>query len=153
MARPMPVLPDVPSMIVPPGLSRPALSASSIIRTAIRSLIEFPGLNVSIFASTVASMTPRVMRLMRTIGVLPMTSRMFPATLRRVMAKMLRDLFDRQPPAKELQQEGRRSRGQELLLKGIGATKLLSMGLIEPLVAVLLGAVFLEERLTASTAL
>ncbi len=81
----MPVLPDVPSMIVPPGLSRPAFSASSIIRTAIRSLIEFPGLNVSIFASTVASMTPRVMRLMRTIGVLPMTSRMFPATLRTVM--------------------------------------------------------------------
>ena len=87
----MPVLPDVPSMIVPPGFSRPAFSASSIIRTAIRSLIEFPGLNVSIFASTVASMTPRVMRLMRTIGVLPMTSRMFPATLRTVMAKMLRD--------------------------------------------------------------
>ena len=81
----MPVLPDVPSMIVPPGLSRPAFSASSIIRTAIRSLIELPGLNVSIFASTVASMTPRVMRLMRTIGVSPMTSRMFPATLRTVM--------------------------------------------------------------------
>ena len=35
------------------------------------------------------------------------------------------------------------------LLKRIGATKLLSMGLIEPLIAVLLGAVFLDERLTA----
>jgi drug/metabolite transporter (DMT)-like permease len=39
------------------------------------------------------------------------------------------------------------------LLKRIGATKLLSMGLIEPLVAVLLGAVFLGERLTLNTAL
>ena len=39
------------------------------------------------------------------------------------------------------------------LLKRIGATKLLSMGLIEPLVAVLLGAVFLDERLTLNTAL
>ena len=38
------------------------------------------------------------------------------------------------------------------LLKRIGATKLLSMGLIEPLIAVLLGAVFLHERLTLRTA-
>src|SRR5204862_2318230 len=75
MARPMPVLPDVPSMIVPPGLSRPAFSASSIIFTAIRSLIELPGLNVSILASTVASTSPRVIRLMRTIGVSPIASR------------------------------------------------------------------------------
>ena len=49
----MPVLPDVPSMIVPPGFSSPARSASSIILTAIRSLIELPGLKVSIFARTV----------------------------------------------------------------------------------------------------
>jgi drug/metabolite transporter (DMT)-like permease len=34
------------------------------------------------------------------------------------------------------------------LLKRIGATRLLSMGLLEPLVAVLLGAAFLGERLT-----
>ena len=60
MASPMPVLPDVPSMIVPPGFSCPAFSASSIIRTAIRSLIELPGLKVSTFASTVASITPLV---------------------------------------------------------------------------------------------
>ena len=39
------------------------------------------------------------------------------------------------------------------LLKRIGATKLLSMGLIEPLIAVLLGAVFLDERLTLKTAI
>jgi len=38
------------------------------------------------------------------------------------------------------------------LLKRIGATSLLSMGLIEPLVAVLLGAVFLHEQLTMKTA-
>jgi drug/metabolite transporter (DMT)-like permease len=37
------------------------------------------------------------------------------------------------------------------LLKRIDATKLLSMGLIEPLVAVLLGAVFLHERVTVNT--
>jgi len=57
----MPVLPDVPSMIVPPGLSCPDRSASSTILMAIRSLIEFPGLKVSTLASTVASVTSRVM--------------------------------------------------------------------------------------------
>ena len=38
------------------------------------------------------------------------------------------------------------------LLKRMGATKLLSMGLIEPLIAVVLGAVFLDEQLTMKTA-
>src|ERR1051326_3458180 len=76
MARPMPVLPDVPSTMVPPGFSRPARSASSIILTAMRSLIELPGLNVSTFARTVPLTTPLVMRLMRTSGVSPMASRM-----------------------------------------------------------------------------
>src|SRR5438045_6655716 len=75
MASPMPVLPDVPSTIVPPGFSRPARSASSIIFTAMRSLIELPGLKVSILASTVASVTPFVIALMRTSGVWPMVSR------------------------------------------------------------------------------
>jgi drug/metabolite transporter (DMT)-like permease len=37
------------------------------------------------------------------------------------------------------------------LLKRIGATKLLSMGLIEPLLAVLLGAAFLDETMTVET--
>ena len=63
-------------MIVPPGLSRPARSASSIIVTAIRSLIELPGLKVSILASTVPFTTPFVSRLIRTIGVPPIASRM-----------------------------------------------------------------------------
>ena len=75
MARPMPVLPDVPSMIVPPGFRSPWRSASSIILTAMRSLIELPGLNVSSFARTVALMSPAVMELIRTIGVLPIASR------------------------------------------------------------------------------
>src|SRR4029450_1608851 len=52
MARPMPVLPDVPSMMVPPGFSRPSRSASSIILTAMRSLMELPGLKVSSLTST-----------------------------------------------------------------------------------------------------
>jgi drug/metabolite transporter (DMT)-like permease len=38
------------------------------------------------------------------------------------------------------------------LLKRIGATKLLSMGLIEPLIAVILGAAFLREHLTVRAA-
>src|SRR5438477_11659416 len=75
MARPMPVLPEVPSTIVPPGFRRPARSASSIIFTAMRSLIELPGLNVSSFARTVPLTTPLVIRLMRTIGVSPIASR------------------------------------------------------------------------------
>src|SRR3954447_5616816 len=72
----MPVLPDVPSIIVPPGLSAPARSASSIILSAMRSLIELPGLNVSIFASTVPLTMPLVILLIRTIGVSPIASRM-----------------------------------------------------------------------------
>ena len=50
MARPWPVLPDVGSMIVPPGLSRPARSAASIIGSPMRSLTEPPGLSVSSLA-------------------------------------------------------------------------------------------------------
>ena len=42
----------------------------------MRSLIELPGLNVSSLATTVPGHAPRVMRLMRTIGVWPMASRM-----------------------------------------------------------------------------
>ena len=63
-------------MMVPPGFSFPAFSASSIMRTAIRSLIELPGLNVSSLTRTSASITPRVMLWTRTIGVLPIALRM-----------------------------------------------------------------------------
>jgi drug/metabolite transporter (DMT)-like permease len=38
------------------------------------------------------------------------------------------------------------------LLKRIGATRLLSMGLVEPLIAVILGAAFLGERMTVDAA-
>ena len=62
-------------MIVPPGFSRPARSASSIIFTAMRSLIELPGLKVSSLTRTVPG-TSRAIRLIRTIGVWPMVSRM-----------------------------------------------------------------------------
>src|SRR5690606_13106648 len=75
MAKPIPVLPDVPSMMVPPGLSNPAASASSIIFTAIRSFIELPGLVVSILANIVP-FKPLTMRLSFTMGVLPIVSRM-----------------------------------------------------------------------------
>src|SRR5438128_6950983 len=76
MASPIPVLPEVPSMMVPPGFSNPAFSASSIIFTAILSLMELPGLKVSTFANTVAFI-PLVTwwSLMR--GVFPMDSRTF----------------------------------------------------------------------------
>jgi drug/metabolite transporter (DMT)-like permease len=37
------------------------------------------------------------------------------------------------------------------LLKRIGATRLLVMGLVEPLIAVLLGALFLDETMNART--
>src|SRR5882672_1179408 len=43
-ASPMPVLPEVPSIIVPPGLSRPFFSASSIMVMPMRSFTEPPGL-------------------------------------------------------------------------------------------------------------
>ena len=42
----------------------------------MRSLIELPGLKVSILARTSAATTPFVMRLMRTSGVSPIVSRM-----------------------------------------------------------------------------
>src|SRR5262245_53608386 len=104
MASPMPVLPEVPSMMVPPGLSSPARSASSIILTAMRSLIELPGLNVSTFARTVP-LTPLVMRLIRTIGVLPIASRIFARGFvtgkvynePRAFGVMLSQVFERPP--------------------------------------------------------
>jgi hypothetical protein len=70
------VLPLVGSTIVPPGRSRPARSASSIIRSAIRSLTEPPGLRYSILASTVAEI-PSVTWRSRTSGVLPISSTTF----------------------------------------------------------------------------
>src|SRR4028119_78853 len=43
IARPMPVLPDVGSTIVPPGRSAPDFSAPSTLATAIRALVARRG--------------------------------------------------------------------------------------------------------------
>ena len=69
----MPVLPDVGSTIVPPGRSAPDFSAASIMRTAMRSLTEPPGLKYSTFARTVAG-TSRPTDDSLTSGVLPTRS-------------------------------------------------------------------------------
>ena len=77
-ANPIPVFPEVPSMIVPPGFNLPSASASSIIFTAILSFTEFPGLNVSTLASTKAS-TSAVTLFSFTNGVLPIVPNIFSA--------------------------------------------------------------------------
>ena len=74
-ARPIPVFPDVPSIMVPPGLINPDFSASSIIFTAILSFMELPGLKVSTLASTSEGM-PFTTLFNFTRGVLPMVSSM-----------------------------------------------------------------------------
>jgi hypothetical protein len=47
MASPTPVLPLVPSTIVPPGFNRPSRSACSMIGKPMRSFTEPPGLKKS----------------------------------------------------------------------------------------------------------
>ena len=68
------MLPEVGSTIVPPGLSSPEASAASIIRTAIRSFTEPPGLKYSTLAST-SGLAPSVVFPSFTSGVLPTRSR------------------------------------------------------------------------------
>src|SRR5438309_11426682 len=75
----MPVLPEVGSMIVPPGLSFPERSASSIMARPMRSLIDPPGFARSDFIHTSARSPNR--RLIRMCGVLPMVSRTFAAII------------------------------------------------------------------------
>ena len=74
IASAMPVLPEVASTTVWPGLSVPRASASRTIASASRSLTEPPGLNDSTFAysATCAGAS----RCKRTMGVWPMVSRM-----------------------------------------------------------------------------
>ncbi len=76
-ASPIPVLPEVPSIMVPPGFNLPSFSASSIILRAILSFTEFPGLNVSTFAKTKAGKSSPNTLLSCTSGVLPIVSRIF----------------------------------------------------------------------------
>src|SRR5215813_3948720 len=73
MASPIPVLPLVGSTIVPPGLSAPVRSASSIIASAMRSFTLPPGLRDSTLATTAAPPGLGSLR-RRTRGVPPMSS-------------------------------------------------------------------------------
>ncbi len=69
----MPVLPAVPSTMVPPGFSRPDASASRMIASAARSLTEPPGFMNSALprmAQPVASEARRS----RISGVLPIAA-------------------------------------------------------------------------------
>src|SRR5829696_905456 len=75
MARPVPVLPLVGSMIVAPGLSFPSRSAASIMASATRSLIEPPGLSASSLATRVG-VRSLPSRESRTRGVSPTAARM-----------------------------------------------------------------------------
>src|SRR5450759_997155 len=70
----MPVLPEVGSMMVEPGLSLPLVSASSIMESAMRSLIDPPGLARSDLIHTWCEVPNS--RLMRMCGVSPMVESM-----------------------------------------------------------------------------
>jgi len=74
MASAMPVLPEVASTTVWPGLSVPRRSASSMIPMARRSFTECSGLKNSHFTNIVTPAGAK--RLMRTTGVSPMVERM-----------------------------------------------------------------------------
>ncbi len=74
MASAMPVLPEVASTTVCPGLSRPLRSASSMMPIARRSLTEESGLKNSHFTYIVTCFGAA--RWMRTIGVRPIVPRM-----------------------------------------------------------------------------
>src|SRR5579859_984916 len=69
----MPVLPAVPSTIVPPGLSRPEATASSMMASAARSLTEPPGLRNSALPR-ISQPVASDARASRMSGVLPMVS-------------------------------------------------------------------------------
>ena len=74
-------------MIVPPPLSSPLASAASIIDSAMRSLIEAPGLARSDLIQTSAfGAMSRNSRFTRIVGVLPIVSRMFCARIQALSA-------------------------------------------------------------------
>src|SRR2546421_6618130 len=74
IASPWPVLPEVGSTIVPPGLRAPDRSAASIMRRPMRSFTLPPGFSISSLARIVG-LTPRVTAWSRTRGVSPIASR------------------------------------------------------------------------------
>ena len=73
IAKPIPVFPDVPSIIVPPAFKRPLFSASIIILRPILSFTEFPGLKVSYLAYTLHGRC-FVILFITIIGVFPIVS-------------------------------------------------------------------------------
>ena len=72
MAMAMPVLPEVGSMMVPPSSRAPRATASSIMESAARSLMDPAGLPLSIFTYTWVPGGHILFR--RTRGVSPMVS-------------------------------------------------------------------------------
>ncbi len=73
MAKPMPVLPAVPSTISPPGFSRPLRSASRMMARAARSLTDWPGFMNSALPR-ISHPVSSLARFRRIRGVLPMAS-------------------------------------------------------------------------------
>ena len=88
-AKPIPVLPDVPSTIVPPGFNLPSFSASSIILIAILSFTELPGLKYSTLANTKASISA-VILFNLTNGVFPIVSNMFFEYFIKILNRVIR---------------------------------------------------------------
>ncbi len=82
MASPTPVLPAVGSTIVPPGPRRPSRSAVSIMRIAIRSFTEPPGLKYSTLANSRAPDGGAIF-LSRISGVPPISSSTLASARRR----------------------------------------------------------------------
>ena len=67
------MLPAVASMMVPPGFSRPSASAASIMVSAMRSLMEPPGLVFSSFRNSLQG--PVSKPCSSSMGVWPIRSR------------------------------------------------------------------------------
>ena len=70
-------------MMVPPGSSAPLASAASTIASAMRSLIEPPGLLRSLLIQTSAPGEPANRRLIRMCGVWPIVARILAAFMGR----------------------------------------------------------------------
>src|SRR5664280_1551789 len=81
MARPIPVLPEVGSMTTEPGPRMPRRSASSVMESAIRSLMLAPGLARSSLTQT--STRGSKSRLIRRCGVSPIVARIVSAFIER----------------------------------------------------------------------
>src|SRR5438874_3426145 len=123
MARPVPVLPEVGSTIVPPGRSRPSRSADSISAAATRSLIDPPGLKDSSLATSWGA-SPAAMRESLTTGVWPIVSRIesFTSTLPAVLA-IAQGVSQMAPPP------GRRCRRRGQLVRNDGVGAVMRVGL------------------------